>query len=157
MSSSTIFNREFSYETSTLTREFKAFLTGLTEQDRNFKTRYRRDYGFVQPLLDSLFNYAVKIQNLSEYAGWSNDSECQMKREHVLWLDVNNPQAAFQSAREKGDWLEVVANDFALWLLRKLENTQCYLLGDVEHEYFKKLCLSELKAFERHTPKLGEQ
>lgn len=157
MSSSTIFNREFSYETSAWTREFKAFLTGLTEQDRNFKTRYRRDYGFVQPLLDSLFNYAVKIQNLSEYAGWSNDSECQMKREHVLWLDVNNPQAAFQSAREKGDWLEVVANDFALWLLRKLENTQCYLLGDVEHKYFKKLCLSELKAFERHTPKLGEQ
>lgn len=156
LTSASIFNREFGFKTSKLIREFKAFLIGLTEQDRNFKTRYKRDYGFVQPLLDSLFNYAVQIQSLTEHAGWASD-ECQMKREHALWLDVNNPSAAFQTEREKSDWLEIVANDFSLWLLRKLENKQHYLLGDVEQQYFKKLCLHELKTFERHTPKLGEQ
>jgi len=157
LTSASIFNREFGFKTSKLIREFKAFLTGLTEQDRNFKTRYKRDYGFVQPLLDSLFNHAVQIQSLTEHAGWASDDECQMKREHALWLDVNNPNSAFQTDREKSVWLEVVANDFSLWLLRKLENKQHYLLGDVEQQYFKKLCLHELKAFERHTPKLGEQ
>lgn len=157
LTSASIFNREFGFKTSTLVREFKAFLTGLTEQDRNFKTRYKRDYGFVQPLLDSLFNHAVQIQSLTEHAGWASDEQCQMKREHALWLDVNNPSTAFQTEREKKDWLEVIASDFSLWLLRKLENKQHYLLGDVEQQYFKKLCLHELKAFERNTPKLGEQ
>jgi CRISPR-associated protein Csy1 len=157
LTSASIFNREFGFKTSMLIREFKAFLTGLTEQDRNFTTRYKRDYGFVQPLLDSLFNHAVQIQSLIEHAGWANNTESKMKHEHALWLDVNNPSATFQTAREKGDWLEVVANDFSLWLLRKLENKQHYLVGDVEQQYFKKLCLHELKVFERHTPKLGEQ
>lgn len=157
LTSSTIFNREFSFKTSPLVREFKAFLAGLTEQDRNFQTRYKRDFGFVQPLLDSLFSYAVQIQNLSEHAGWASDNECQMKHQHALWLDLYNPHPSFQIEREKGDWLEVVANDFSLWLLRKLENKQQYLLGDVEQKYFKKLCLHELKAFERHTPKLGDK
>ncbi|MGY0587940.1 MAG: type I-F CRISPR-associated protein Csy1 [Paraglaciecola chathamensis] len=153
--STSIFNRQFSFKTSSLIREFKAFLSGLTEQDRNFKTRYKRDYFFVQPLLDILFNHVVHIQSLSEHAGWSDSSDCQMKHQHALWLDVYNPRQAFQVEREKGDWLEVVAHDFSLWLMRKLENKQQYLLGDVEQKYFKKICLHELKAFERHTPKLG--
>ncbi|MBB1270222.1 type I-F CRISPR-associated protein Csy1 [Shewanella sp. SR44-3] len=156
LASTSVFNRDFSFKTSALIREFKAFLAGLTVQDRNFKTRYKRDYSFVQPLLDSLFNHAAQIQSLTEHAGWSNDQDCQMKHQHALWLDAYNPQPSFQSEREKGDWLEVVAHDFSLWLLRKLENKQQYLLGDVEQKYFKKLCLHELKAFERHTPKLGE-
>jgi CRISPR-associated protein Csy1 len=156
LTSQSVFNREFSFKTAGLIREFKAFLAGLTAQDRNFKTRYKRDYSFVLPLIDSLFNHAVQIQNLTEHAGWSNDQDCQMKRQHALWLDVNNPNQGFQAERDKGDWLEVVAHDFSLWLLRKLENKQQYLLGDVEQKYFKKLCLHELKSFEQHTPKLGE-
>tara|TARA_R110002033_G_scaffold153199_2_gene189748 strand:- start:2687 stop:4039 length:1353 start_codon:yes stop_codon:yes gene_type:complete len=156
LASTSVFNREFSFKTSALIREFKAFLTGLTAQDRNFKTRYKRDYFFVQPLLDSLFTHAVQIQNLTEHAGWSNDKDCQMKHQHALWLDIYNPSQVFQTERDKGDWLDVIAHDFSLWLLRKLEHKQQYLLGDVEQKYFKKLCLHELKAFERHTPKLGE-
>ncbi|WP_418358238.1 type I-F CRISPR-associated protein Csy1 [Shewanella basaltis] len=156
LTSQSVLNREFNFKTSAFIREFKAFLAGLTAQDRNFKTRYKRDYVFVQPLIDCLFNHAVQIQSLTEHAGWSNNQNCQMKHQHALWLDVNNPNQSFQSEREKGDWLEVVAHDFSLWLLRKLENKQLYLLGDAEQKYFKKLCLHELKSFERHTQKLGE-
>jgi CRISPR-associated protein Csy1 len=157
MTSNSVFNREFSFKTSGLIREFKAFLTGLTKQDFNFKTRYKRDYGFVQPLLDNLFNHAVQIQNLTEHGGWSNDDSSKMKHHHALWLDVYNPNINFQIEREKGEWLNVVAHDFSLWLLRKLASKHDYTLGDVEQKYFKKLCLHELKAFERHTPKLGDK
>ncbi|QGW03907.1 type I-F CRISPR-associated protein Csy1 [Proteus terrae subsp. cibarius] len=144
-----IFNRQFSFQTNALIREFKAFLAGLTEKDRNFKTRYQRDYHYVKPLIDSLLNFIAEIQSIPNCSGWSNSPECKMKRAHQLLLDIDNPDLVFQREREQGDWLESVANDFSLWLLRKLENKQVYVLGDVEHRYFKKLCLNELRTFER--------
>lgn len=149
VSSKTLFNRQFSWRTSQLVREFKAFLTGLTEKDRNFKTRYQRDYFYVKPLIDSLLNFASEIQTIPECAGWSSMPECNMKRAHQLFLDLDNPDNAFQHERDKGDWLDEVAGDFANWLLHKLENKEHYLLGDAEQRYFKKLCLNELRAFER--------
>lgn len=149
VSSNTLFNRQFSWRTSQLVREFKAFLTGLTEKDRNFKTRYQRDYFYVKPLIDILLNFASEIQTIPECAGWSRAPECNMKCAHQLFLDLDNPDEAFQYERDKGDWLDEVASDFANWLLHKLENKDHYLLGDVEQRYFKKLCLNELRAFER--------
>lgn len=149
VSSNTLFNRQFSWRTSQLVREFKAFLTGLTEKDRSFKTRYKRDYFYVKPLIDGLLNFASEIQTIPECAGWTNAPECNMKRAHQLFLDIDNPDEVFQRERDKGDWLDVVASDFANWLLRKLENKDHYLLGDVEQRYFKKLCLNELRAYER--------
>lgn len=148
-SSKTLFNRQFGWRTSHLVREFKAFLTGLTEKDRNFKTRYQRDYFYVKPLIDSLLNFACEIQTIPECAGWSSKPECNLKRAHQLFLDLDNPDEAFQQERDKGEWLDVVAGDFANWLLHKLETKEHYLLGDVEQRYFKKLCLNELRAFER--------
>ncbi len=149
VSSQTLFNRQFSWRASQLVREFKAFLTGLTEKDRNFKTRYQRDYFYLKPIIDILLNFASEIQTIPESAGWSSTTECNMKRAHQLFLDLDNPDEAFQHERDKGDWLDVVAGDFANWLLHKLENKDHYLLGDVEQRYFKKLCLNELRAFER--------
>lgn len=154
--SQSMFNRQFSFQTGSLIREFKAFLVGLTDKDRNFKTRYQRDYQYVKPLIDSLLNFVVEIQSIPSSSGWTNAPECNMKRAHQLLLDIDNPDPAFQREREQGDWLDVVANDFSLWLLRKLENKQAYLLGDVEHRYFKKLCLNELRAFERMSMTLEE-
>ncbi|SIO94542.1 type I-F CRISPR-associated protein Csy1 [Vibrio spartinae] len=144
-----MFNRQFGYRTATLVREFKAFLAGLTERDCNFKTRYQRDYHYVKPMIDSLLNYIADIQAIPDSAGWTHSPECNMKRAHQLCLDIHNPDSAFQREREQGDWLAVVANDFAHWLLRQSDNKQAYLLGDVEQRYFKKLCFNELRAFER--------
>lgn len=145
----TLYNREFGWRTNRLVQEFKAFLAGLTEKDRNFKTRYQRDYGYTKPLIDALLNFAAEIQTIPNSAGWTSSPECNMKRAHQLFLDIDNPDVAFQREREQGDWLDVVASDFANWLLRKLENKSRYVLGDVEQRYFKKLCLNELRAFER--------
>jgi CRISPR-associated protein Csy1 len=149
VTSLTLFNRQFSALTRPLVVEFKAFLTGLTDNDRNFKMRYTRDFHYVKPLIDTLLNLVAAIQAIPDSAGWSNSPECKMKRAHQLLLDIDNPDAAFQREREQGDWLVVVASDFAHWLLRSVANKDRYLLGDVEHSYFKKLCLQELRAFER--------
>lgn len=151
------FNREFSYQTAQHIKEFKAFLANLKESDRNFKTRYKRDFWYTQPILDNLFERAALLQNQTEITGWATEPSAKMKKAHRLWLDVFNRHPMFQTEREKGEWLEEVAHDFATWLLRKLENKDAYILGDNEHHYFKKLCFQQLKAFERHTPKWGGQ
>lgn len=151
------FNREFSYQTAQHIKEFKAFLANLKDSDRNFKTRYKRDFRYTQPILDTMFERAALLQNQTEITGWATEPSAKMKKAHRLWLDVFNRHPAFQAEREKGEWLEEVAHDFATWLLRKLENKDVYILGDNEHHYFKKLCFQKLKAFERHTPKWGGQ
>ncbi|MBU1391711.1 MAG: type I-F CRISPR-associated protein Csy1 [Gammaproteobacteria bacterium] len=156
LTSASIFSRQLRFKTAGFIREFKAFLAGLTAQENNFKARYQRDYGFVLPIIDVLLNEAAIIQNMTEFAGWATSAECQLKTAHGLWLDVANPEPRFQQERAKGDWQEIIANDFATWLLAQLQNKERYVLGDIEHQYVKKLCLVQLKTFERHTPKHRE-
>ena len=151
-----IFNREFDFKTYTLIREFKAFLLGLNEQELHLKNRYQQDYGFVQPLIDVLFNQAVILQNKIKHTGWVAIDNCQMDPAYRLWLDVHNPSKKFQGERVKGHWIKVVANDFSRWLLRQLDSKSNYRLGNVELNYFNKLCLTELKGFEHITPEPGD-
>ncbi|ODQ01744.1 type I-F CRISPR-associated protein Csy1 [Salinivibrio sp. SS2] len=153
-----IFNRRLAYQASHLLHDFRAFLASLTERDRNFATRYRRDHDFILPPTDLVFDYAARVQQQVP-AGWSkgaDDKACRLKREHALWLDVYNPDAQFKREREAQDWLDTVASDFAAWLLRQLEDKQHYLLGDTEFDYIRKVFLTQLKAFERDTPQFEE-
>lgn len=152
---SSLFNRQFYFRVGPLLREFKTFLTNLKPDERNFKVRYKRDFQFILPIVDELMNYAASIQMMP--GGWSLDKERKLKPAHALWLDVYNPEEFFQHEREKGDWLPVVAADFAAWLSKHLKNDEHYKLSDIEHAWFEKLCLKQLQAFERATPKLGEQ
>lgn len=156
LNSRSVFDSEFGFQTRQFIIAFKAFLAGLTRDDRNFQTRYRRDHDYVQPILDQLLARAVITQNLKMHAGWATKPGCQLKRAHALWLDIYNPNEKFQTERDRGDWLEVIAADFSNWLLHKLKNKRKYILGDVEQRYFKKLCLTKLTTFERHTPKYGD-
>lgn len=155
LNSPSLFNRQFSFRIRFLMREFKTFLTNLKPDERNFKVRYKRDYQFILPIIDELMNYAASIQIMP--SGWSSESTCNLKIQHALWLDVCNPDESFQREREKGDWLAVVATDFAAWLIRQLKNDEYYKLSDTEHAWFEKLCLKHLQRFERATPKLGDQ
>lgn len=152
-----IFNSQFTYKVSGYLRDFKTFLINLTPEQRNFKVRYQRDHDFILPIIEQLMLHAADIQLLE--AGWATAPATvnKLKQEHTLWLDVYNPNEAFQREREKQDWLKVVAIDFASWLIKQLKNKEHYRLGDIEHAYFTKLCLHQLKLFERATPKLGER
>ncbi|MGO2510098.1 MAG: type I-F CRISPR-associated protein Csy1 [Vibrio hibernica] len=149
LTSTSFFNRQLSYKSAGLLREFKTSLEGLTEQESNFNTRYQRDYHYVRPIIDTVLNHAAMIQSLSDHAGWANNEKCVLKAEHGLWLDINNLNSKFQTEREKGEWLLVVMQDFSRWLTYQLKSKDGYVLGDVEQNYFSKLFLKELKRFER--------
>lgn len=153
-----LFNRRFRQLTAQKIREFKSFLSQLKTHERNFKVRYQRDHDFVLPLIDELLNYAATVQQMTEEAGWSAAESCLLKREHALWLDRHNTDPAFQRERDSGDWISVIAHDFASWLNHQLNTPKAkrYVMGDVEHSYFKKICLLQLKAFERSTTKWEE-
>ncbi|MFA3792573.1 type I-F CRISPR-associated protein Csy1 [Aliiglaciecola sp. SL4] len=154
INNTSLFNRQLTYKVSGYLRDFKAFLSKLKPEDNNFKVRYKRDYHFILPILDQLMIHAANIQSLP--AGWASESHCQLKHAHAFWLDVYNPTESFQREREKLDWQAVIAADFASWLIKQLKNDEKYRLGDIEHAYFSKVCLHQLKRFEHNTPKLAE-
>lgn len=154
LSHKTIFNNQFTRKVFASLREFKTFLENLKPHENNFRTRYKRDHYFVIPIIEQLLHYASSIQKIE--SGWALLPECSLKAEHALWLDLNNEDLSFQTERGKRNWLPVVANDFATWLIKQLKNDEHYLLGDVEHAYFHKLCLHHLARFERQTPPKGD-
>lgn len=157
VSSSSLFGRELSFKTATLIREFRLFLENLREDEKNVHIRRQRDNAYLLPIIDTVLNHVAVIQMMTDHAGWSDSDECKMKPNHALWLDVYNSDEIFQKNREKGDWLILIATDFADWLTHKLKsNKEKYVLSDIEHTYFSKLFLHQLKYFERSTPKLGE-
>ena len=157
VSSSSLFGRELSFKTATLIRDFRLFLENLREDEKNVHIRRQRDNTYLLPIIDAVLNHVAVIQMMKDHAGWSNSDECKMKPNHALWLDVYNSDETFQKNREKGDWLTLIATDFASWLTHKLKsNKEKYILGDIEHAYFSKLFLHQLKHFERSTPKLEE-
>lgn len=154
INSPSLFNRQLTYKVSGYLRDFKAFLSNLKPEENNFKVRYKRDYHFILPMLDQLMIHAANIQTLP--AGWASESNCKLKHAHALWLDVYNPYESFQREREKLDWQVVIAADFASWIIKQLKNDEKYRLGDIEHAYFSKVCLHQLKRYEHNTPKLEE-
>jgi CRISPR-associated protein, Csy1 family len=147
------FNRRLSYQLRYPLREFKTFLVGLNDADKNFKTRYKRDYQFLQPVIDNVFDAVVRIQTEVDCPGWSTDKDVSLNPEYCYWLDIDNPDKRFQQARSAGVWMDKIASDFSLWLSKQLKSDK-YLLSDTEQNYFKKVFLNQLKAFERHIPKL---
>ncbi|GAC15832.1 type I-F CRISPR-associated protein Csy1 [Aliiglaciecola lipolytica] len=154
INNTSLFNRQLTFKVSGYLRDFKAFLSNLKPEENNFKVRYKRDYHFILPILDQLMIHAANIQTLP--TGWATESHCKLKQAHALWLDVYNPHESFQREREKLDWQAVIAADFASWLMKQLKNDEKYRLGDIEHAYFSKVCLHQLKRFEHNTPKLAE-
>ncbi|MDK2762833.1 MAG: type I-F CRISPR-associated protein Csy1 [Alteromonas macleodii] len=153
LSHKTIFSNQFTRKVFASLREFKTFLENLKPHENNFRTRYKRDHYFVIPIIEQLLHYASSIQKIE--SGWALLPECSLKAEHALWLDLNNEDSSFQAERGKRNWLPVVANDFATWLIKQLKSDEHFLLGDVEHAYFHKLCLHHLTRFERVTPAKG--
>lgn len=157
INSTSVFGRELSFKSAALIRDFRLFLENLREDERNVHVRRQRDNVYLLPIIDTVLNHVAVIQMMKEHAGWSNNEGCKMKPNHALWLDVYNPDETFQKHREKGDWLALIATDFASWLIHKLKSQkEKYVLGDIEHAYFSKLFLHQLKHFERTTPTLGE-
>lgn len=93
-------------------------------ESNNYAIRQQRDR-YIDELIDPLFNIAADIQR-REWAGWTADEKCQLKPHQQLWLDPRRAKndEAFFNEREKGDWQDAVANDFALWLNSHLRRAE---------------------------------
>lgn len=87
-----------------------------TGSAKNHQIRQQRNR-YIDELIDLLFNLAADIQR-EEWAGWTQDEKCQLKPHQQLWLDPwrTKNDEAFRAERDKDDWQDAVADDFALWL-----------------------------------------
>lgn len=79
---------------------------------------------YVDELIDLLFNHAATCQQ-EGWQGWTQYCP-QLPRHQQLWLDPwrGKNDAAFASERERGDWRQAVAGDFARWLNQCLNEAQ---------------------------------
>jgi CRISPR-associated protein Csy1 len=132
----TIFGwRPFERTTSLIRRRLNHLLVS-TGDTKNHHIRQQRDR-YIDELIDLLFNLAADIQR-EEWAGWTSDESCRLKPHQQLWLDpwrAKNDEA-FRAERDKDDWQDAVADDFALWLNSHLNRAEM-AVGQVERREWR--------------------
>lgn len=109
------------------TRQIRRRLTDLlirTGDYNNVAIRRQRD-SYMDEIIDILFNVAADIQR-SDWAGWTQSEKCQLKAHQKLWLDPWRAKTdeSFFNERDKDEWQELVADDFALWLNSHLRRAE---------------------------------
>lgn len=85
----------------------------------SFRIREARD-GYINALIDLLFDVAAQFQ-CETWQNWTLNCP-DLKSHQQLWLDPwrTKTDKAFRLEREKDDWQDSVAEDFALWLNARL-------------------------------------
>lgn len=146
----TLLDREFNTRVSRHINGLISFINKLRPDQRDFKTRYKRDNHFVAPIIDELLNRAALYQSMEESAGWSTNDKCKLKWAHCLWLDIHRNDAAFQTEREKNQWQDIIIKDFGSWLNYQFKKNKhnTHVLGDTENRYWQKLFKQRLQRFE---------
>ena len=132
----------------------------LNIQNRDSTLTIRKQItAYLDELVDTLFNYAAEVQNMTQFAGWSTGSH--LKREQQLWLDPYRNDPLFQQERATSEWQIRIADDFAFWLKRRLKHEQL-VFGDVEHQEWQRLLNrrlsklnSRLREFEADLPEVS--
>ncbi|NUU66460.1 type I-F CRISPR-associated protein Csy1 [Enterobacteriaceae bacterium BIT-l23] len=86
---------------------------------KNVHIRQARD-GYIDELIDRLFVMAANYQR-EEWQGWSQHCP-ELKMHQQLWLDPWRCKIddAFAAERDKDEWQDLVAEDFARWLNHRL-------------------------------------
>jgi|SRR5690606_820983 len=116
-------------------KALQKFLLNNINRDSNKLIRETRaDY--VDSLIDLLLQFAAEVQGLTEYAGWSAESQLSIAEQ--LWLDPLRDDPEFRRLRETKDWQQDIANQFANWLNHKLKNDKL-VMKDIEHREWSKL------------------
>ncbi|VAL45095.1 CRISPR-associated Csy1 family protein [Enterobacter kobei] len=88
----------------------------------NFRVREARD-GYIDMIIDLLFEIASEFQRETAQ-NWTRNCP-DLKPHQQLWLDPwrTKTDEAFRLEREKDDWQDAVAEDFALWLNARLRKS----------------------------------
>ncbi|WP_435929444.1 type I-F CRISPR-associated protein Csy1 [Dryocola sp. BD613] len=121
------------------TRQIRRRLIHLlisTGSVKNHRIRRQRDR-YIDELIDLLFNLAADIQR-EEWGGWTRDENCRLKAHQQLWLDPwrAKKDEVFRAERDKDDWQDAVADDFALWLNSHLNRAEM-AVGQVERREWR--------------------
>ena len=120
----------------------------LAFQDRKSNKRIRDNVKkSVNHIIDTLFNYAVEIQNMVDEAGWS-ERAVTLKKAHGLWLDPYRKDEQFQQTRRRGDWQAEVCYDFGIWLNQKLRHKKM-TFEKLEAKSWANILKKRLREFER--------
>ena len=109
------------------TRDIRRRLIALlikTGDTKNHHIRRARDR-YIDEIIDVLFSLAADIQR-EEWSAWTQSEKCQLKSHQQLWLDPWRAKIdeVFCLEREKDDWQDAVADDFALWLNSHLRRAE---------------------------------
>jgi CRISPR-associated protein Csy1 len=139
-----VFSRNhFGYRVWKEVRSLQQYLLSKVDHD---STKPIRDHWgeCVDAILDQLVCYAAEIQNLA--AGWSAQPDCKLSRAEQLWLDPHRAEQdeAFAAERDKDDWQEMIADQFARWFNSRLKHEKL-TMGDAEHAEWKTLALEVIE------------
>lgn len=112
---------EFDRRASSTLKLLVSLLTKSGEYN-NFRIRDARD-DYINMIIDLLFEIASELQRETSQ-GWTLSCP-QLKPSHQLWLDPwrTKTDEAFRLEREKDDWQDAIAEDFALWLNARLRRS----------------------------------
>lgn len=135
LNSKSIFSGEYDRRAWRQAQKLQQYLLSIFNRDSTLAIRQQLA-AYLDELVDTLFNYAAEVQNMTQFAGWS--ANANLKREQQLWLDPYRNDPLFQEERAKGDWQLRIADDFAFWLKRRLKHEQL-VFGEVEHQEWLRL------------------
>lgn len=141
INSTSIFSGEFDRRAWRQARNLQQYVLSIQNRDSTMNIR-KKMTAYLDELVDTLFNYAAEVQNLTQFAGWSVSSG--LKREQQLWLDPYRNDPQFQQERATGDWQIRIADDFAFWLKRRLKHEHL-VFGEVEHQEWLRLLNRRLR------------
>lgn len=106
---------------------------------------------YVDEIIDVLFSLAADIQR-EVWQGWTQDQKekCMLKPHQQLWLDPWRVQSddLFRGEREKDEWQDAVADDFARWLNSHLMRAGLPV-GKPEHVEWQQLFKRRLQGLEQ--------
>lgn len=131
-----VFSRNhFGYRVWKEVRLLQQYLLSKADHDSTKPIRDQRGER-VDTILDQLVCYAAEVQSLA--AGWSALPDCKLSLAEQLWLDPDRGKEdeAFAAERDRDDWQEVIAGQFARWLNNRL-NHEKLTMGDAEHTEWK--------------------
>ncbi len=124
------------------------FLEKVVSKNSTLEIRSRRA-AFVDRILDLLIQYAAEIHTAFA-GGWSKDATCQLHHAEQLWLDPRRGKEdeAFALERAKNEWQETIADRFARWLNKRIEESkgkQILFTGDAEYGEWKSLLQEKIR------------
>lgn len=154
--SSIFLSREFVYRSRAEVKALQRFLLSIRHRDSTYEIR-QTVAEHINTLTDILFDYAVQVQSLTGFAGWSQQ-DCRLARSQALWLDTWCEDHDFQYERAKQDWLQEISFEFAEWLNQRLNAAlkhEGLIFDVVQRNHWEKLFLPRLREFEHGTEVYG--